>query len=229
MAQKAVRKFSVEKRAQHRELSELEIGDVTWFPRRRNNKLSGKIQRLAEESNTLAKRAKVYEERDKKATVLEEEGKEVPAELEDREIPPSLTQEFNGIMYEQIRLLIRDKQGNSPKPPVVDAESGEVEEEGFLEEWLDIQDAPAALRFVLGQDPDNEEEGEEEGEGDPQMGSSIPAASPTQTSPASVPSTGSSDASPGQTPELVGSEEEDIWADVPEEGVTQPATAPITG
>ena len=204
------RTFNVDNRAKDREADELTIGDVVWKPVRRTNKVTGEVQAIATHTEELTKRA-------------------AAAEAAEEPIPPEVTAEFNKLLYEQIALLIRDAEGNQPAGPKCD-EHGAVEEEGFLEQHLDIRDATPVLRFLMGNDPDQPLQGEdvdEDAEGGGPL--STPTSSPTPTSPASAPSSESSGDSSEPTHEPDGSAEED-WPG-PEEvtEVTAPATPTPTG
>jgi hypothetical protein len=205
------RQFNVDDRAGQREQDELTIGDVVWKPVRRTNKVTGEVQAIATHTEELTKRAAAAEEANEP-------------------IPKEVTAEFNTLLYEQIALLIRDGDGKPPAGPTRD-EHGDVTEEGFLEQHLDIRDATPVLRFLMGNDPDQPLQGEdvddESGEGGPPL--STPTSSPTPTSPASAPSSESSDDSGEPRPAPDGSAEEDWPGPAEVEEATAPATRTPTG
>ena len=176
------RTFNVDDRAGKRETDEVTIGGTVWKPIRRTNKVMAQVQAIATRSEELSKRAKA-------------------AEDAEESIPRDVTAEFNVLLYKQIALLIRDPDGKPPAEAKTNAETGEVEEEGFLEQHLDIRDATPVLRFLMGNDPDQPLEGEDDDEeAADDRPTSPPTTSPTPTSPASASASESGDGTPEQVP-----------------------------
>lgn len=193
------RQFNADERAEGREARPITIGGLEFRPQRKTRKRSAEVQRLADESQRIIDRIK-----DESRQKLRDRGEPIPPDDQlELQLDADVTDEFNRLVYEQIRLLIgytgrAQWHWKNDEGEVVPLGSKNEPPMEFLDDELDIEEAPRILGFLMGRNPDEMDDDAP----DPTPPVSTPTVSPTPTSTESTPVNGSNGESPEPRPAL---------------------------